>query len=279
MKITEKLIYWLIYINSRWLQGECKDKAGKEDAQKGQLQPCQANFLSALSTGQSLESVSEHEVHLGTPLTFIISLFLQGDPHGLSGWAEAGFHEYSSQLKEKGRRVHRGISGEREEHQSPRCSVIRWGTASGLQMPFSDANVLFWGNSDLWQIYLVSSRKDERTDKVRSWTQPPNSRKKASNPFSNGFSPAHLAAWGADPRKELSVFIIRDYADILLMQNSIFIPIFLDVELFWWDVEEWIPMCYVGMKAPFALPIGVKTLAWCQNIPSSLIHAMPVSNL
>lgn len=49
---------------SRWLQGEHTDEVGKEDTQKGQLQPAQG----ALSTGRCVEAFSVQGFYLVAPL-------------------------------------------------------------------------------------------------------------------------------------------------------------------------------------------------------------------
>lgn len=121
-----------------------KTRWGRRTLGKANFSLAKLISQSALSTGQSLEAVSE-QVYLVTPITFRRTLFPSTvcgrNLRRLGGWAEVGFWEYSSQalkiLKEKGRRLHRGLSGERGDNQSPWCSVICWGTASvGCSWPF-----------------------------------------------------------------------------------------------------------------------------------------------
>lgn len=169
-----------------------------------------------------------------------------------------------------------------EDHQSPWCSVICWGTVSGLQLAFSDPNVLFWGKLTCVCGSFASSipeKMNTPTVEVSIWIRLPNSRKRASNPFHNGFSLAHLAAEGANPRNKHSLSITKDrtwgHVDILLMQNSSYIfgcRAFFDEML-----KNEFPCAMWELKLLLHFPSELR-LAWHQNIPSSLICVMLVSS-
>lgn len=217
----------------RWLHRERRDEVGKGDAQKSL-----AKLVSrgALSTRQTLRAVSEPAVYLGTLVTFRRSRFpatvCRENLPGSGDWLWRVLLTGARDFKREREKTAQKCPGEGEDPHSLWCSVMGWGTMFGLQLAFSEAKVLFWGKLTCTFGSFVSSipeKMNTLTDEVgiRNW--PSNSRKRDSNPFHDGFSPAHLAAWGASPRKEHSLSITKDrtwdYVDILLMQNSDYIPI------------------------------------------------------